>query len=292
LRGNEEFVSDRDDTQSFRTVEVEETPPPPAGPPPRVLLDDVWPWLAALGLLAVAALLVWLFVFRDSGGTKRTVPAVVGLQQQQAIAKLNAAGYDVRAVREPAKQPRGTVAAQSPGGGSQLPKGATVTVRVSNGRALPAAGTTTAKAPPNATTATDTTTAAPAATTQVPDVTGQDEASAAGQVEAAGLVPETDPAPGSGTAGSVTQQNPAGGGQANAGATVTLAVVTGSSPPAVQIPNVVGESASDARAALANAKLTFKTAYEQGKVGIVLAQSATGSAPAYTQVMLTVGSSS
>jgi beta-lactam-binding protein with PASTA domain len=291
LRGNEEFVSDRDDTQSFRTVEVEETPPPPTGPPPRALLDDVWPWLAALGLLAVAALLVWLFVFRDSGGTKRTVPAVVGLQQQQAITKLNAAGYDVRAVREPAKQPRGTVAAQSPGGGSQLPKGATVTVRVSNGRALPAAGTTTVQAPSNATTTTATTTAAPPATTQVPDVTGQDEASAAGQVEAAGLVPETDHAQGSGTAGSVTQQNPAGGGQANAGATVTLDVVTGSSPPTVQIPNVVGESASDARAALANAKLTFKTAYKQGKPGVVLAQSATGSAPAYTQVTLTVGGS-
>src|SRR5207248_6536073 len=106
------------------------------------------------------------------------------------------------------------------------------------------------------------TTAAGGASTQVPDVTGQGEIAAAGQVEAAGLVPDTEPVGASGAPGSVSQQRPPGGDQANAGSTVTLDIVTGSNRPTVQIPNVVGRSAADARAALAAARVTFKTAYK------------------------------
>jgi hypothetical protein len=55
-------------------------PPPPGGRPPRFLGDDLWPWLAALGIVVVAGLLVWIFVLRDNGNKGKVVPAVVGMQ--------------------------------------------------------------------------------------------------------------------------------------------------------------------------------------------------------------------
>src|SRR3954469_13648057 len=220
LRGKEGPMSDRDDTQSFQAVDTErhaavevEEAPPPGGPPgpPRALFADAWPWLALLGILAVAALLAWLFVLRNDDSKQQTVPAVVGMQQQAAISRLTGDGYSVKALVQPAKQPRGIVAAQEPGGGSQLPKGSTVTLHVSNGRPLPSsatttsatttAATTTGATTTGATTTAATTTAGGGAATQVPDVTGQDEAAAAGQVEAAGLVPDTEPVGASGTPG-------------------------------------------------------------------------------------------
>jgi beta-lactam-binding protein with PASTA domain len=123
----------------------------------------------------------------------------------------------------------------------------------------------------------------------VPDVTGEDLVGATGDVEAAGFVPDTTPVDGGGRPGTVSQQTPGAGGQAEAGSAVTLAVVFPADRPDVQIPDVVGESGAEARAALAHAKLTFKTTYAKGKTGIVLSQSSTGTVPAYTQVELTVG---
>jgi beta-lactam-binding protein with PASTA domain len=59
----------------------------------------------------------------------------------------------------------------------------------------------------------------------------------------------------------------------------------------VQVPNVVGQKAGSARAALLQAKLTTRTEYRKGAAGVVLAQTpaAGGSVPAYTQVTITVG---
>lgn len=255
----------------------------PVQPPRGAWLDDLWRWLAVLAALAVVGLLVWLFAFRDTGGSTHVVPAVVGMPQQQAIDKVTGAGYAVKAFLVPAHRPRGIVAAQKPGGGSQLPKGATVTLQIANGRTPPAAATTT--------TVKATTTAPPATapSAQVPDVTGADLTTATSDVEAAGFVPETEPVDRGGAPGTVAAQNPAAGEQANAGITVTMDVVFPANRPTVQIPNVVGRSAADARAALAQATLTFKTTYATGKTGIVASQSATGSAPAYTQIVLTVG---
>lgn len=252
-------------------------PPGPAGPPPG-LADDVWPWLAVLALLAVAALLVWLFVFRGqhSHHATKTVPRVVGMQEQPAIKQLTGAGYSVRSIHEPLKQPRGIV-------GAQAANGDTVVIHVSNGKPVPKAVTTTAQ-----TTTQKTTTVAPP-TSAVPNVTGQTAAAGAGQVEAAGFVAETDPVQGGGTPGSITQQSPPAGTQAKAGETVTLGVATGANRPSVQIPDVTGQTAADARAALLQAKLTVRTTYKQGKTGVVLGQSPSGSAPAWTQVTISVG---
>lgn len=286
-----------EDTQSFQAVDTERheaiaeerSAPPPPGPPPPGSFWDVGPWLALLGVVVVAGLIVWFFVFHNRHHTRHVVPAVVGLQQQVAVARLKRAGYSVKvvltAVRQ--KQPRGVVTSQKPGGGSQLPAGSTVALGVSNGRVLktpPPATTTSAT-----TTTTHVTTTVAAPTSQVPDVTGQEMAAGAGQVEAAGFVAETDPVQGGGTAGSIVQESPPGGTQGKAGETVTLGVAVPARPPGVTIPDVTGKTAAEARAALLQAKLTVKTVYKSGKAGIVLGESPTGSAPAYTQVTITVG---
>jgi len=276
------------DTQSFDAVDPA-GPAPPGGPPngrpPRALADDVWPWLALLGILAVAGLLVWLFVLRGHHHKSHVVPAVVGLQQQAAIKRLTGDGYSVKAIVGPGKQPRGVVGSQIPGGGSRLPKGSTVTLHVSNGRAPALPATTTAAA----TTTTAKPSTAPAPTVAVPAVTGQDMASGAGQVEAAGFVAETDPVSGGGTPGSIVSEDPAAGTRGAAGGTVKLGVAAPSNPPSVQIPDVTGKTAGEARAALLQAKLTVRTTYEKGKPGIVIRESPTGTAPAYTQVTVSVG---
>ena len=262
--------------------------PPPGGRPPRFLADDVWPWLAALGILVFAGLLVWIFVLRDNGNGGKIVPAVVGMQQQQAIAKLTADGFSVNAIVAPADKPRGIVVSQSPGGGSRIGKNQKVTLRISNGH--PITATTTATTTTTATeTATTTTTTTQAEQIAVPDVSGQDLKSATGQIEAAGFVAETDPVTDSATEGSVSQQDPAAGTQAPAGSIVRLSVAVGSNPSPTNVPNVVGQKASAARATLVGAKLTVKTVYKKGKVGIVLAETPTGSVPAYTQITITVG---
>ena len=282
-----------EDTQSFQAVdtdrheaiEEERIARPPAGPPPPGSFGDVGPWLALLGILVIAGLLVWLFLFRGHHHAKHVVPRVVGLQQQVAVSRLRRAGYSVKVVLAAVRQhqPRGTVTSQEPGAGSQLPAGSTVALGVSNGRVLkPRPSTTTT------TTTTPTTTAA-APTSQVPDVTGQEMAAGAGQVEAAGFVAETDPVQGGGPAGSIVQESPSAGTQAKAGQTVTLGVATGSSRPSVAIPDVTGRTAAEARAALLQAKLTVRTLYKSGKAGVVLGESPTGSVPAYTQVTISVG---
>jgi serine/threonine-protein kinase len=274
-------------TQGFEPAPPPPPVPPPDAGPPGFVFRDVGPWLGLFGVLVIAGLLIWLFVFRGGATHHGVVPGVVGLPQQQAIARLTHDGYSVKAIIGPSSRPQGIVASQAPGGGSQLPKGSTVTLHVSNGHSVRVDPTTPA------TTTAATTATTPAATAAIPSVTGQDEASAAGQVEAAGFVAETDPVTASGAPGSVVQQSPAAGTQAAAGSVVKLAVATGSSRPPQQVPNVVGQKAAAARAALVQAKLTVRTQYKHGpkqSVGVVLAESPTGSQPAYTQITITVGS--
>ena len=243
-----------------------------------------------LGIVVVAGLLVWLFVLRDNGNKGKVVPSVVGMQQQQAIAKLTGDGFSVNAIVGPADKPRGIVVSQIPGGGSRVGKNQKVTLHISNGRSITQTPTATTTTTTQTATTTTTQTTTQSQQIAVPDVSGQDMKSATGQIEAAGFVAETDPVTDSATEGTVTQQDPTGGTQAPAGSIVRLSIAVGSNRPSTNIPNVVGQKASAARATLVGAKLTVKTVYKKGKIGIVLAETPTGSAPAYTQITITVGS--
>jgi beta-lactam-binding protein with PASTA domain len=275
-------------TEVRRPLEPVPAAPPPDPVPPR-LARDVWPWLALFGILVGAGVVVWLFVLRDESKGP-VVPAVVGLRQQQAIPRLAARGFRVKAILEPARKPRGIVVSQAPGGGSRLDKGQLVTLHVSNGRLLEVV---TTKSPTTTTTTTKAVTT-PLQSASVPDTSGLDLVSAAGQVEAAGFVAETRPDDSaSSPAGRVSGQDPAAGTAAPVGSVVVLSVATGANRPQVQVPNVVGQKSAAARAAVLGAKLTAKTIYKKGpgkKVGIVLSETPTGAVPAYTQVAITVGS--
>jgi beta-lactam-binding protein with PASTA domain len=270
--------------EAAAVTHVEEAAPP--APPP----ENPWPWLAAFLLLVIAGLLVWFFVFR--GSDRATVPRVVGMHDAQARSRLNHAGFNVKEILGPSARPTGIVLSQRPGAGSQLKKDQTVVIHVSNGHS-PTTSTTTATTTGATTTGATTTVAA--AMVAVPNVTGKQQTLAGGSVEAAGLVADTFAADSSQPAGIVISQSPSAGTKVKAGQSVRLNVSKGSgTQPAKSVPNVVGQKASAARTALWTASFTVRTTYRTGskaQVGTVLAQqpSGGGSAPAYSQVTLTVG---
>ena len=126
------------------------------------------------------------------------VPNVVGLPFEQAAAELRREGFSVSRVDGPSDVAEGTVFDQDPSAGTETSRGATVTVRVSQGPA----------------------------TVAVPDVTSQDVTVARATLENAGfrvrevLEPTSDP----GSEGLVVAQDPVGGAQAEPGSLVTLFV--------------------------------------------------------------------
>jgi serine/threonine-protein kinase len=268
--------------EATAVTHVEEAPPP--APPP----ENPWPWLAAFLLLVIAGLLVWFFVFRSSD--RATVPRVVGMHDAQARSRLNHAGFNVKEILGPSARPTGIVLSQRPGAGTQLKKDQTVVIHVSNGHS-PTTSTTTATTTGATTTGATTTVAAAMVT--MPNVTGKQQTLAGGAVEAAGLVADTFPASSSQAAGLVVSQSPSAGTKVKAGQSVRLNVSAGSgTQPAKSVPNVVGQKAPAARTALWTASFTVRTTYRTGskaQVGAVLAEQPTGTAPAYSQVTLTVG---
>jgi eukaryotic-like serine/threonine-protein kinase len=139
-------------------------------------------------------------VLRVSKGEETaTVPDVLDQPESSARAELEAAGFAVESVQAPSDTtPEGLVSAQSPGPGSEVRKGSTVTITVSTGPS----------------------------TTTVPNVLGEEEQQARDDLKNAGFkvkvenVPVTDPAQDN----VVQDQDPDGGSEAEPGSTVTIFV--------------------------------------------------------------------
>jgi serine/threonine-protein kinase len=130
-------------------------------------------------------------------GTNATVPNVVGLAQTPALQRLFDAGFDGLVRFQRSEQPLGRVIAQRPAGETSAPERSQVVVTVSSGRT-----------PQNA---------------DVPDVTGQDEATARDTLEAAGFRVDTiDDTTSDADPGTVLDQQPPPGASAPRGATITL----------------------------------------------------------------------
>ncbi len=132
------------------------------------------------------------------GPKKVAVPSVVGTTEDNARSTLTGAGFTVTVTQqEDEKATPGTVLSQTPGAGTQADKGSSVTIVV-------------AKAPEE---------------TSVPNVVGQDEATAIDTLTNAGFkvseqrITVTD----EGDDGTVVQQDPSGG-KAKPGSTVTIGV--------------------------------------------------------------------
>jgi len=202
------------------------SPTAPVTAPTRKL----WPWIVA----AVVAAAVVLAVLWATGvfAQKATVPNVVGANLTSAQATVAGAGFKLGTIayQQAVGKPQGTVLAQTPAAGTQARKGAAIDVV--------AVGSTVQT---------------------VPDVIGQTQSAAAGAITAAGLTlghvaqVYNDTAP----AGTVTDQAPNAGLTAPAGSQVAITVSRGpapsASPSATAVPDVVGQSESQATAALQTA---------------------------------------
>src|SRR4051812_47131613 len=138
---------------------------------------------------------------------KKAVPAVarvklanlLGIPASTAVARLRKDGFQPAVRSVFSTKPRGIVSAQNPGAGTQLAKGAAVTLLVSKGQ----------PAKP------------------VPGVVGQSESQAVALLKAAGFGATTVHVPSSETKGVVIAQKPTEGDQAQPGTTVRLNVSSG-----------------------------------------------------------------
>ena len=242
-----------------------------------------WLWLlavlvAGLGLAAVLLL---------PGTQKVAVPTVVGADQANAEAKLRQDGFRVDTVQKTAEQPAGQVIGQDPTGGTKAKKGSTVTLTVSSGPqqvAVPqvvgltvssargrlqkaglqasereensdtvAAGRVISVSPPEGQkvdkgSSVTLVVSSGKPQVQVPDVVGKSFDEAQSTLQAAGFKvtrvdKESDKA-----AGTVLAQNPKSGARIDAGSTIALTVAK--EPSQVPVPDVTGEDAPAAIAAL------------------------------------------
>ncbi len=174
------------------------------------------------------------------------VPSVTGLSQAAATQAIQQAGLKVGSTQTEHSDtvPSGKATRTDPGSGVSLPKGNSVTLFISSGKA----------------------------TVSVPDVKGKSEADARAALSKAGFSVTTsnqnsDTVP----KGNVIDQSPAGGSQATPGSTVSLTISSGQA--GVKVPNVVGQDQTAAANTLTSAgfnvtatKCTVKTASNAGTV--------------------------
>jgi serine/threonine-protein kinase len=270
------------DTGEATQVVEESTVPFPAAaepPPPGAPLEEpppdreLWPWLVALLVLVLAALIGAWLASRHNGDSPNTtasqvqtvaaapgvkapptivVPRVVGLQAPAALVALRRAGLVGTTRGVFSNKPANRVVAQSPAPAARVRRGGTVTLDVSKGR-KPIA---------------------------VPDVTGQQVAAALDTLRAQSLRANVVRVPSDQAAGQVLAQHPRGGATAPAGSAVRLNVAapassgrtttTAPAPPApapptpapavptVTVPDVRGQKVNDARKQLRGVGLVLE----------------------------------
>jgi beta-lactam-binding protein with PASTA domain/tRNA A-37 threonylcarbamoyl transferase component Bud32 len=221
-------------------------PRTPAAPPPyrpEYMYDERppkrrrWaPWLLVLLLLAAAGFAGW-YVYTQiqdqlAGSELVTVPNVVGLREQLAVAKLEGEGLTANV--EEAAHPeveRGVVIDQRPDGGSRLQEGDQVTIIVSTGKPK----------------------------TTVPDVVGMDYADAVDALDEAKLDVRKREVFSKRREGRVVSQDPPAGEVVNEGSTVVLEVSKGLET--VSVPDVLDQTEASARAELEAANFEVEVVY-------------------------------
>jgi eukaryotic-like serine/threonine-protein kinase len=290
-----------------------------------------WPWVALLVALLIGGGVAAYLLTRP---VKKVVPPVAGENINTARTVLQDAGFSVSVINVQNQKPSGTVIGENPVGGTRADEGSVVTLTVSSGpgsvsvpavqgetvnQAKQALAQVGLKVGPvrhqaNATTpvgqvidssptagqslaigskVTLFVSTGPAKVT-VPDVTGESEASAKSDLHNAGFQVTTTTQTTSGsTAGDVISQTPPGNTQATPGSTVGIVVAQASTT--ATVPDVTGQSASSAKAALQSAGFHVvqqtKTVTHKSKNGIVVSESPGGGATVKkgSTVTITVG---
>jgi eukaryotic-like serine/threonine-protein kinase len=183
-----------------------------------------WWWGLAAGLLALAAA-VALLLLRPVQDV--TVPSVTNQSQAAAVTRLRSVG--LRSTISPttnASVPNGSVIGSTPPQGTRVAKGSTVTLFVSTGPG----------------------------STVLPDVTGKRAGVAVRILRDKGFVPTTQPQSSEAVAkGLVVSTDPSPDTDMQVGAAVTVFVSSG--PAQAKVPEVTGQSQSEATATIAGAGL-------------------------------------
>ena len=215
--------------------------------------------VVAVIIILVLALVIGraagLFRFGPSSATEEQesdqvkVPDVVGKTQDEAKKILNKAGlgYKIGKQEESTKYEKGYVMAQHPGEGEKVDKNTRITLDISTGLAKEEAA--------------------------VPNVVGQDEATAQKTLQDAGFVVESEAVYSTNTQGTVVATDPKAGTKAAKGSTVTIQVSKGEEK--ITVPDVRGKDENSAKSALSAAGLnvTVDTEYSDSvATGNVISQ--------------------
>ena len=204
-------------------------------------------------------------IYVSTGPPTAEVPDVVGQTRDDAVAALARAGVEANVVPIFSDKQENTVTAQSPAAGEVVEVGTRVRINVSQG----------------------------AEPLTIPSVTGQPFEDAASVLEGAGFRVARREVDDDAPAGTVVDQQPAGGGTAPRNTTVTLSVSRG--PTESQVPNVDGLSEEDARTTIEEAGFVVEVQREPtddpNLHGSVLRQEPAGgsAAPEGSTVTIVVG---
>jgi eukaryotic-like serine/threonine-protein kinase len=186
---------------------------------------SIWPWLLALGLI-IAGGVGGFFLYskiQDQLDSNKpvAVPDVMLLQRDLAKLKIEQAGLAAHIVRGTSDTtPPGQVSDQDPPGGTKIGKGSTVTLTISTGKPK----------------------------VKVPNVVGQDVASALTSLAGAGLEPKIVRIYSGEQPDTVTAQQPHAGDSVVKGTSVRINVSRGAKP--VPVPDVTGQPYANAKSAL------------------------------------------
>jgi eukaryotic-like serine/threonine-protein kinase len=233
----------------------------------------------------------------DSGAPKVAVPSVTGMSAAEAQAALDKEGLDSTTTQVTSSKPAGSVVDQAPKAGAKLAKGSTVTLSVAKAPAQTTSTPTTTPTTPTTTAAQQTTTApATPQTATMPNVTSQDEASAASAMGSAGILPSLFFVPSNDPLGTVEQQAKAAGTQVPFHSHVQINISTGpGNKPQQTVPNVVGMTLQQAVGAMNAAHLRLiylkYPVTTQAQAGKIVQQSplSSGHAPQNAQVLVFLG---
>jgi beta-lactam-binding protein with PASTA domain len=173
----------------------------------------------------------------SKGPNTKPVPDVIGLQEDEAIAKLRESGFEARVFDVPASDPSGTVVAQEPPPGESAPPDSRVRINVSTGEPT---GETTER--PGTTTG--------SAQVAVPNVVGQAQTPALRRLRAAGLKGVVAYRTSDQPRGRVIEQRPVGGTSANRNAQVRIVVSVPQGAEELEVPDVRDQDEASARQTL------------------------------------------
>jgi serine/threonine-protein kinase len=212
----------------------------------------------------------------SKGAQRVDVPDVTGLSRAEAESVLRDAGFEVRPFEVPSAEPKGTVVAQNPPGGSRAAEGDSVRINVSAGQDR------TAPAPPPS----------PVQVT-VPDLVGRPLRQASRQLREEGFVVRVFYVPSQERAATVVAQRPIGGATVTRGTSVRLNVSEGPRPQErVVLPDVLGLTEQEAVDALEAAGFVVEVIAEptpdEAEHGIVLRQEPESGARAPRGALVTI----